>query len=133
MTPRGFVITYVALTGINVPTADVIFRPGLNVVSGPSDTGKTFIAQCIDFGLGAGSAPKEIPQAVAYESVVIRLRPLVGGDELELRRSLRGGDITLTRSGHSIRTLRAKHRAEDPGTVSRFLLELCGLDDKRIR
>lgn len=63
---NGFRITRLTFTGTGVPDAEVIFSDGLNVISGPSDTGKTFIAQCIDFMLGASISPKEIPEAAIH-------------------------------------------------------------------
>ncbi len=63
MSHIGFVITRLALTGPNRADAELLFRRGLNVVTGPSDTGKTFAFQCIDFMLGASTPPKAIREA----------------------------------------------------------------------
>ena len=42
--------------------AFISFQSGLNLILGPSDTGKTLIFQCLDFLLGAG----ELPRACCY-------------------------------------------------------------------
>ena len=57
MAITGFQIRQLTLVGRGVPNAEVQFREGLNVVSGPSDTGKTFIVQCIDYMLGGKDLP----------------------------------------------------------------------------
>lgn len=45
----------------------ISFQPGLNLILGPSDTGKTLIFQCLDFLLGASELPKSpLP---SYDSV----------------------------------------------------------------
>ena len=62
-----------ALTGPGKEPAEVTFRRGLNVIAGPSDTGKSFIAQCIDYALGSGDPPKEIPEAEGYSSVALQI------------------------------------------------------------
>ena len=108
-----------------------VFAQGLNVIAGPSDTGKTFIAQCIDYVLGAGSEPKEIPEAAQYTLVVLEIES--NGRAYVLQRSLRGGDVRLTTGGESERLLSAKHQPNDEDTVSEFLLGLSGLNGKKVR
>ena len=66
MIPGGIRLISLALTGTGVPKAEIKFDSGLNVIFGPSDTGKTFIFQCIDFIFGSKKAPKEIEEASQY-------------------------------------------------------------------
>jgi hypothetical protein len=133
MTFTGFQLDRLTLTGRGVPNAEVRFRAGLNVVSGPSDTGKTFIIQCIDFMFGASKTPKSIPEAERYDN--IRLGIKVEGDAraVELERSLRGGEVKLRIEGQAERVLAAKHTAGDKNSLSHFLLSLSGLASKRVR
>lgn len=133
MTGSGFHITRLSLTGMGVPKAEVCFKAGLNVVSGPSDTGKTFIVQCIDFMFGASTAPKSIPEAEPYDLLQIGLRTPDNADEIILERSIRGGDVNLYRKSGERLTLGIKHRDGDESTVSNFLLTLSGLVGKKIR
>lgn len=133
MTIAGFSITRLTLTGRGVPDAEVTFTDGLNVISGPSDTGKTFIAQCIDFMMGGSKAPKEIPQAASYESVMLGVRAKTDDKEYILERSLRGGDVRLHAVGEVDRILGEKHSAENENTVSYFLSNLSGLTGRKIR
>jgi len=129
----GFHIRRLALTGPGVEPAEIEFTPGLNVISGPSDTGKTFILQCIDYVLGARSRPDELPEAEAYDKVALELHALSDGSRYVLERALRGGDIALTRPDRSKEQLRGQHEAGRTDTVSYFLLQLSGLQDKRVR
>ena len=133
MTFTGFQIVRLTLTGRGVPSAEVRFRSGLNVVCGPSDTGKTFIIQCIDFMFGASKKPKSIPEAERYET--IRLGIKVNGDArtVELERSLRGGELNLRVEGQADRVLKAKHTAGDKDSLSQYLLSLTGLPSKKVR
>lgn len=133
MTITGFQLDRLTLTGRGVPNAEVQFRPGLNVVSGPSDTGKTFIIQCIDYMFGASKAPKSIPEVERYDTVRLGLRVNNDTRRIELERSLRGGEFKLLVEGQADRILSAKHTAGDKGSLSNYLLSLSGLSGKKVR
>lgn len=133
MAITGFQIRRLTLVGRGVPNAEVQFKNGLNVVSGPSDTGKTFIVQCIDYMLGGKDVPEAIPEAAAYETVRLTLSVSGGGDEVALERSIRGGDFNLVRPGKADQRLSAKHSAGDKNSVSQYLLELSELSERRVR
>ena len=46
-------LSHLTFTGTNVAPASVDFSPRVTVIHGPSDTGKSFIVDAIDFVLGA--------------------------------------------------------------------------------
>jgi hypothetical protein len=131
MSDWGFLVERLSLTGPAVETAEVELKSGLNVVVGASDTGKTFMVQCIDYALGAGDTPEEIPEAEKYDLVSVALRSTFDDQMHVLQRSLRGGDIRLTTNGVS-RDLLSKHQAGREDTISHFLLGLSGLLKKKV-
>lgn len=133
MAIAGFQIRRLTLVGRGVPNAEVQFREGLNVVSGPSDTGKTFIVQCIDFMLGGKDAPESIPEVAPYETVHLALDVSEGEAGVVLERSIKGGDFKLISSGKEDRILSAKHSAGDKDSVSQYLLGLSSLTERKIR
>lgn len=133
MAITGFQLRRLTLLGPGVPSAEVQFNEGLNVVSGPSDTGKTFIVQCIDYMLGGKDAPKPIPEAERYETVRLALNLADGDDEVILERSIRGGNFKLIRPGKEDQLLSAKHNADTKESVSQFLLGISGLSGKKVR
>ena len=49
------------------------FSSGVNVICGASDTGKSFLAESIDFMLG-GSELKDIPERTPYGEIELGLR-----------------------------------------------------------
>lgn len=106
----GFAFRRLALIGPGKVPAEVTFMRGLNVIGGPSDSGKSFIAQCIDYALGGGAAPKEIPEAEGYSSVVIDIEANSDGRVYSLERSLRGGEVLCKTDGRPDRVLAAKHQ-----------------------
>ena len=89
----GFALRRLSLIGQGKAPAEVTFERGLNVIAGPSDSGKSFIAHCLDYALGGGDTPKDIPQAEGYSSVVIDIEANSDGRVYSLERSLRGGEV----------------------------------------
>lgn len=137
MIPAGFWLTRVRVSGPNVPDAEVSFGRGLNVISGPSNTGKTYIAQCINFALGSSSSPKDIPEAVPYDTVSVSITDLTQARHFLLERSLRGGEVRLIENGlpnenPGVRVLGAKHQEGRDDTLSHFLLTLSDLAGRRV-
>jgi hypothetical protein len=129
----GFALRRLALTGPGKEPAQVTFTRGLNVIAGPSDTGKSFIAQCLDYALGSGDLPKEIPETEGYSSVVLEIEANDDQCVYSLERSLRGGEVLCKTVGKPDRVLTAKHQGDREDTVSQFLLGLAGLDTKKVR
>lgn len=130
---NGFQLVRVALTGNGVEDAEVRFSSGLNVISGPSDTGKTFILHCIDYLLGAGDKPAEIPEARSYDNAVLEVKALADNATFVLSRALRGGGFTLRQPDGSESVLQEQHEGDREDTISHFLLDLTGLTGKLVR
>ena len=129
----GFKLIRLSLTGHKLEEAAITFSEGLNVISGPSDTGKTYILQCINFIFGGKTPPKPIREAEGYDSISLVISPWDSQKEMKLTRSLKGGALTLSAKGCPIRTLSQKHSVKSVDCVSRFLLDLTGLDGKWAR
>ena len=69
------------------------FTSGVNVICGASDTGKSFLAESIDYMLG-GSELREIPERAKYAEVELDLG-ISDGQSCRLRRAASGGNFTL--------------------------------------
>ena len=129
----GFFFRELQVHGRKKDTAKIELRKGLNVVSGASDTGKSYLVQCLDFMTGAMTPPEEIDEAKGYETVFLEISSWKG-DVFTLERSLRGGDFTLYQGSISEigqvleqETLKEKQRTKSLRTVSDFYLQLCEL------
>lgn len=57
----GLILTHLTFIGAGLEPASVEFGSRVTLIRGPSDTGKSFIVDAIDFMLGA-NALKEIPE-----------------------------------------------------------------------
>lgn len=82
----GIYFSRVTARGIGKCDSFVDFTPGLNIICGRSNTGKTAVARCIDFALGKmGDLP--IDETFGY-------------DEVELLVQAADGTISITRKFH---------------------------------
>ncbi|MFE4654750.1 hypothetical protein [Streptomyces sp. NPDC056707] len=132
-------LTLVHLTflGLGKPPAAVEFNPGLTVIYGASDTGKSYVEEAIDYMLGA-SELKSIPEDDGYTRILLGLR-VSDGRTLTLSRAV-GGD-TIEVFNHDLRsapsepadeTLNYKHNPKSKKNISRYLLTVLGIDGRRI-
>lgn len=131
-------LSHLTFTGTNATSASVDFSPHVTVIHGPSDTGKSFIVDAIDFVLGAKEL-KEIPEREGYSRVLLGLE-LPTGERITLARSVDGGGVSLYRADIRVEPstppdekLAAKHSAQTAKNISRFLLDQVGLDEKLVR
>ncbi len=69
------------------------FVPGVNVICGASDTGKSFLAESIDFMLG-GSSLREIPERDKFGNIELELA-VSNGENWRFNRATSGGDFIL--------------------------------------
>ena len=139
MSRTGFTLAKLLVQGQGKPDAILRFEPGLNVVAGASDTGKTFAWQLIDFLLGASKLPKVIPEAGGYGYAMLELRPRAGG-VVTFQRALAGGGaiaypapIDGVTGDTPSQMLAEQHSAQNPQTISGRLLAMSGLGGKQIR
>jgi predicted nuclease with TOPRIM domain len=111
--------------------SEVKFQPGVNVICGASDTGKSFVAEAIDFMLG-GSDLKEIPERVGYATIDLDLS-CTDGSLWRFERAISGGDFALTEGENDTKTkLRRSHADGRTDNISGYLLSKIGLSGKRI-
>ncbi|TKV28551.1 hypothetical protein FDK12_07785 [Arthrobacter sp. NamB2] len=132
----SFQLTHLTFIGTNVPPASVDFGPEMTLVRGPSDTGKSFIVNAIDFLLGSGGL-KEIPERSGYSDALLGL-VLSSGESVTLQRSVRGArriglyhsDIRKGPVPAPDEWLAPKH---GESSLSSYLLHELGLSGSRIR
>jgi len=135
-------LTHLTAVGPAVPTATIEFGTGLTVVYGASDTGKSYIAEAIDFVMGS-SKLKQIPEAEGYTHLLLGIT-FPNGQSVTLARTMTGNTtdrkIAVYSGKHSQvpieppdMHLAAKHNPRSTQNVSRYLLAQIGLDGKLVR
>ncbi|MFM5668526.1 hypothetical protein ACET7G_09095 [Aeromonas hydrophila] len=112
--------------------SQISFFAGVNVVCGASDTGKSFLAETIDYMLG-GAELNHVPELHGYHSITMSLS--ANRSLWRLTRSVNGGAFKLFSSdmkGGSKTVLKSKSKAGEKDNISFFLLSLIGLTERKI-
>jgi predicted nucleic acid-binding Zn-ribbon protein len=136
---NGILLRFIRFRGTKKPDAEFKFTPGLNVLWGASDTGKTFLVESIDFMLGSGDQLKDIPERQGYETVELGLTTAKAKD-YTLVRSIQGGNFLrfdgllngVKPNPKDAVRLAATHSSTKTTNLSRWLLQEIDLDQKRI-
>jgi len=135
----GFYISKLQVTGLHIKTAKLEFSKGFNVISGLSDTGKSYIFACINFMLGGGDSPKDIPESIGYTDVFLEIKTFTN-NTYTLNRKLSGGKFKLKAveiekfltQGVS-KELKSQHSSNNDDNISSFLLSLSGFGETYVR
>lgn len=128
----GFIIEKLILEGQTVDSAVLKFEKGLNVIHGPSDTGKTYAYQCIQYILGKSKITKVIPEAKDYEFGYLQIRTN-DACTYTIKRALIGGDINLYETSYELISEDIKAKKLTSSSLGKFLLEKCNMKEKKAR
>lgn len=131
-------LIHLTYSGFGKPDARVEFDPALTVIYGASDTGKSFIAESIEYMLG-GAKLELVSEAAGYSQILLGLQ-LPDGKTLTLLRAPGSNAIHIHRGDHrglvtapADGTVTATHTARSKNSLSLLLLGQLGLTDLRIR
>lgn len=127
------------LCGNMIKDVCVSFVPGANVITGVSDTGKSYILRCIDYALGAESLSKQIEEAARYARVVLELQNSAS-DFLTIIRHLASGDVDIYRTSSDgmqetkpeTVPWRRAGKTEKPD-LSKVVMDFAGIPEARLR
>lgn len=114
--------------GTDRPEAVVSFHEKRFLIRGPSDTGKSYIRDCLWYLLGGDKLPKTFPLTEGYQELQLRFNS--GKFEYEVRRALIGGAAAVYR-----RALSAEegHGFEDhEQDIGELLVELSGAKGRQV-
>jgi len=64
-------IRFIVFVGPTKESAEIEFGSGLNLIYGPSNTGKSSVIDGIEFMLGAETPLKELPEHEGYDQVIL--------------------------------------------------------------
>lgn len=125
------------LVGPGKEPANVKFGPGLNVIRGASDTGKSFIVASIDYMLGARDPLKKITESDGYNRVILSLYSVAKDKNFTLVRGTQGGNFELFIGDYLERPNSEPHdilkvSPQATPNISSFLLDLVGLSGNRV-
>jgi hypothetical protein len=132
-------LVHLTTVGLNVTPATIEFGDRLTVIHGASDTGKSHVFALIGYAFGTAQTIEVPTEGKGYQYVHLGIHT-DDGDTFTLIRDLAGGPIGLVDG--DVRELLGEpapeylapmHVSKDPRSVSRFLLDLAGLDEAMVR
>lgn len=132
MTNRFWIET-IQYVGEDVTPTIIKFKPSVNIVHGPSDTGKTYLAKTIKYML-AGSTKPFSPET-GYSQISMILRTDEG--KVKLTRNI-GSSKTIVTADPVFEILHDEYAAQPTGsnenkmTVSDILLHIIGIKERRV-
>ncbi len=140
MEQPGLRLRHIVFHGPGRLPASLLFGPGLNVIYGASEVGKSFVVEAIDFMLGGKPPLRDIPERVGYDRVLLGVETL-SGEKFTLLRSTEGGafrayqGLHVDLPGDEIEAvdLADQHNEKNTTNLSTYLLQRCALDGKRVR
>ena len=135
---NGIYITKIVVRGPTKPIAKLELNKGINVISGASDTGKSYITDCMDFIFGSSKSPKEIEEAQGYNEVIIEIHTLEG-KTFTISRNFNDSQLYLAECSYEdfdttpTIKLSSIHNPNNDNNISSFLLNIIGLKGKKLK
>ncbi|PFV28043.1 hypothetical protein COK99_22005 [Bacillus thuringiensis] len=129
----GFFIKKLALLG-KKGTSQITLNNGLNVIYGPTDTGKSYIFQCINYMLGAKDSPDEIEQSAEYELIRMEIETY-SNKTYTLERKISGGsfkryECKMSQISDDTPSDTLGSTSASKNSLSKFLLSICGFSQR---
>ena len=118
--PARFILSSFGFSRPNAEFRGLSFAPGLNVIWGASNAGKSFTIKALDYMFGAGTKLPDVRERQGYDTCWLEL-VLPRSGQTTLARALSGGDFKLF------------HGSIEAAQVSEPARVLCRLDIVRSR
>lgn len=130
MTPK-FWISSVTVAGHPLkPDSSIQFSRGLNVICGPSNSGKSWVLDCIDYVFGKNASKFVLDESNGYTEVRLRLTTSKGN--ITLKRPIGKGntnvEVNSTHLGITSGTYKSR-RTKNHHSVDSILLRLIGYEN----
>jgi len=133
----GFYIKELRVTGAGKKDAIIKFKKGLNIINGPSNTGKSFVFKCIDYMMGAGKI-KEVKEGKGYENIYLEFRRYKDESPFTIFRTMQSNNALLDNASirnfsfDSAKKIKVKHDADKNDNISKVLLSEIGINDNKV-
>lgn len=135
---QEYIITRLRLVSDTKPNAEIELKRGLNVIYGPTNTGKSYIYECLNYMLGSSQPPKNISEARDYNYILLEIM-LSNNEYYTLKRDMKGGNCLCYKSSldninqaTKYEKLSKKHSDKNENNISAFFLCLNKIKGKKI-
>lgn len=119
-----YYIKKITMTGKGVETSSVELQPGVNILYGSSNTGKSYVAECIDYMMG--NEETRIDDNKGYDRIHIEFD--VDGAYLSMERMLNTTKIKVVSTVQDIES--GEYTLEGNNRICHVWLKLIGIDAK---
>ncbi len=138
MKKNGFNIEKIIIKGKYKEDAKLVFKEGLNVISGPSDTGKTYLFDVINYMLGSDEKLRDIEESEGYDEIFMEIYS--NNKYYTLKRIIKdkNKDLVLYESSYenlskcNPKPLASRHNEDNEENISKFYMNLCGSNYKKV-
>ncbi|WP_042395742.1 AAA family ATPase [Clostridium saudiense] len=120
----NFYIKELSLSGDNVETSSLEFTSGLNIICGPSNTGKSYIAECLDFMFGCKAKDFRIGKETGYN--IVRMKIVTANGDIYLEKKFDENNIQVNSFNPNIDSGRYS-RTKSKLYISNLWLNLMGI------
>jgi DNA repair ATPase RecN len=127
-----FYIKDIAASGDKVEFSSVSFTSGINIMYGPSNSGKSYVINCINFMMGAKEAPFS-RASTGYDTVHMSMES-VDGNIVKMKRKIVAGTKTdvganIVEVVSNMSEIKSGEYSISKLEYSQFLLKLMGIED----
>lgn len=123
----SFYIEKIIVTGSGKTDSIIELKDGVNIIYGPSNTGKTYIVKCIDYMFGSEREPIDISTGYQYVKIIVKTQH----DTITMSRKIGENKIEVVSTDASITSgkyaIKASKNNYDK-TINSVWLSLIGID-----
>lgn len=136
----GFYISQVRCEGLGLSAAILELTKGANLITGASDTGKSYVFSVMNYIVGRSKEPKDIPESIGYTDFYLEIKTFSDDRVYTLLRIKNKDRVSVKQCAQRVFktdnteliTYRVSGSSSEEENISDFLLQLCGLSDKKL-
>ena len=118
-----YYIKTITVSGDNVEASTITLAPGLNIINGPSNCGKSYIAECIDFIFGSPNT--RIDKTMGYDTV--RIVVVTDHGEVHFKRAFDTSRIDVVST--DFRVPAGQYKLKGEKSVGNIWLKFMGIEE----
>lgn len=127
----SFYIEKIIVTGSGKTDSIIELSDGVNIIYGPSNTGKTYIVKCIDYMFGSDKEPIDISTGYQYVKIIVKTK----NGKLTMSRKIGENKIEVSSTDDNISSGKYNTKASRNNynkTINSIWLSLIGIDEMHL-
>ena len=127
----SFNIEKIIVAGLGKTDSIIELSNGVNIIYGPSNTGKTYIVKCIDYMFGSDKEPIDISTGYQYVKIIVKTK----NGKLTMTRKIGEKKIQVDSTDNSISSGKYNTKADRNNyykTINSIWLSLIGIDEMHL-